>query len=262
MTTDFNLMDIAGNFTGMGPAVPDESTGMMSTATTGAVVTPQVTEKKTAFINPNLALKTQPVAPIADQTAYNASIAQQESGTNPNIGFHNKNLSSAYGPYGMTTGAYEDARRVNPALPTDITQANPEQLTQAQNAFTQQNARYLQNYGVPVNENTLAAAHLLGAKGLKDYQDSGYLSPAAIKANGGEANLRNIVEARLGGKMRLQVGLLKHLRLRLHLLPQLVQNRQHHLPHQQNKPIQDKDLKHLLVKHRLNYNKSKVIILY
>lgn len=200
MTTDFSLMDIAGNFTGMGPAVPDESTGMMSTATTGAVVTPQVTEKKTGFVNPKLALKTEPVAPVADQAAYNASIAQQESGGNANIGFHNKNLSSAYGPYGMTTAAYADARKVNPSLPADITQASPEQQSQAQNAFTQQNAGYLKNYGIPVNESTLSAAHLLGAKGLKDYQDTGYLSPAAIKANGGEANLRNIVEARLGGQ--------------------------------------------------------------
>ena len=198
MAYDFSLQDVMGNFIGgaPGPAEPD----MATTATTGAVVTPQITETKPGFINPKLALKNESVAPVADQAAYNAGIAQQESRGNANIGFHNKNLSSAYGPYGMTSAAYEDARRVNPSLPTDITQANPTQLTQAQNAFTQQNAKYLQSYGVPVNDNTLAAAHLLGAKGLKDYEDSGYLSPAAIKANGGEANLRNIVEARLGGQ--------------------------------------------------------------
>jgi len=198
MAYDFSLQDVMGNFTGYapGPAEPTE----VNTATTSAVATPEVIEKKTAFVNPNLALKTEPVAPVADQAAYNASIAQQESGGNPNIGFHDRNKSSAYGPYGMTTGAYTDARRVNPSLPEDITKANPEQLTQAQNAFTQQNAGYLKNYGVPVNESTLSAAHLLGAKGLKDYQDTGYLSPAAIKANGGESNLRNIVEARLGGQ--------------------------------------------------------------
>jgi len=159
------------------------------------------------------AVETAPVAtpsvtatPLAtpaqsNMTAYNANIAQQESGGNPNIGYHDRSKSTAYGPFGITAGAYQDARKLNPSLPTDITQASPEQQTEAMNAFTQQNAGYLRNYGIDVNQNTLAAAHLLGAKGLKDYQDTGYLSPAAIKANGGEENLRKIVNARLGGQM-------------------------------------------------------------
>jgi hypothetical protein len=54
---------------------------------------------------------------------------------------------------------------------------------------------------VPVNENTLSAAHFLGAKGLSDYLRDGTISPAAARANGGEENVRRIVQQRLGGTM-------------------------------------------------------------
>jgi hypothetical protein len=132
---------------------------------------------------------------------YNANIARQESGNRPDIGFHDRNKSSAYGTYGMTSAGYEDARRVNPNLPADITQASPEQQTAAQDAYTQQNAKYLQAYGVEPNQNTLAAAHFLGAKGLSDYLKTGQISEAAAKANGGAENVKRIVDQRLGGQM-------------------------------------------------------------
>ena len=132
--------------------------------------------------------------------AYNARIAQQESGANPNIGYHDQTKSSAYGPYGMTNAGYEDARKINPSLPQDITQASPEQQTQAQNAYTQQNAKYLQNYGVEPTQQNLAAAHFLGAKGLSDYMKTGYISPQAAAANGGAENVKRIVDQRLGGQ--------------------------------------------------------------
>jgi len=142
-----------------------------------------------------------------DFARYNFGIAQAESGNRPNIGFHDRTKSTAFGPHGITQGAYQDARRVNPALPTDITQASQEQLAQAQTAFTQQNAKYLQSYGVPVNANTLSTAHLLGAKGLNDFmtkkdeQGRPYLSPAAQAANGGYDKLAAIANQRLGGAM-------------------------------------------------------------
>jgi len=144
------------------------------------------------------AIVAQPVVP--DQMAYNAAIQQQESGARPNIGFHNQQLSSAYGPYGITAGAYADARKANPNLPADITQATPEQMNQAQNAVTQNNAKYLQSYGVEVNPNTLSAAHFLGAKGLADYLRDGTISDAAARANGGAENVKRIVDQRLGGQ--------------------------------------------------------------
>jgi len=130
---------------------------------------------------------------------YNASIAQQESGNNPDIGYHDRNKGTAYGQYGLTSAGYEDARKLNPNLPADITAASPEQQTAAQDAYTQQNAKYLQNYGIEPNKNTLAAAHFLGAKGLSDYLKTGYISEAAAKANGGAENVKRIVDQRLGG---------------------------------------------------------------
>ena len=151
-------------------------------------------------------LSTMPVTAPAVPQDYNASIAQQESGGNANIGYHDRNKSSAFGPYGMTAGAYQDARKVNPSLPADITQANPQQLTQAQDAYTQQNAKYLQAYGIQPDNNTLGAAHVIGAKGLSDYQTKKdefgrpYLSPAAQAANGGYDKLAAIVNGRLGGQ--------------------------------------------------------------
>ena len=114
--------------------------------------------------------KVQPVAP----EDYNARIARQESGNRPDIGYHDRSKGTASGMYGMTDVGYADARRRDPNLPEDRLQSTPEQQTSAMNAYTQQNAKYLQNYGVEPNENTLAAAHFLGAKGLSDYLKTGY----------------------------------------------------------------------------------------
>jgi hypothetical protein len=139
-------------------------------------------------------------AVVPNQDQYNAQIAKAESGNNPNIGYHNREKGTAYGPYGTTAAAWEEARKIHPNLPEDITQASQAQLAAGQNAYTQQNAKYLKNYGLDVNANTLSAAHFLGAKGLKDYLDNGYISPAAAKANGGEDKVRQIVQARLGGQ--------------------------------------------------------------
>lgn len=143
--------------------------------------------------------------PVAPED-YNKRIAQQESGARPDIGYHDRSKGSAYGTYGMTSAGYQDARKVNPNLPEDITQASPEQQTQAQNAYTQQNAKYLQAYGVEPTENNLAAAHFLGAKGLSDYLKTGQISEAAARANGGVENVRRIVDQRLGGQAAAASG--------------------------------------------------------
>jgi hypothetical protein len=150
-------------------------------------------------IAPQVAQPQQPVAPVNPQQ-YNMAIAQQESGNRPNIGYHDLSKSTAAGLYGLTAGAYNDARKLNPNLPADITQATPEQQTQAMNSYTQQNAKYLQGYGIEPNQNTLAAAHFLGAKGLSDYLKTGYISPQAAQVNGGAENVKRIVDQRLGGQ--------------------------------------------------------------
>jgi hypothetical protein len=141
-----------------------------------------------------------PIAPTQDQTAYNANIARQESGARPDIGFHDPSKGTAYGTYGITNAAYTDARRADPSLPSDIRQASPEQQTQAQNQVTANNARYLKGYGIEATPQNLGAAHFLGAKGLNDYLTTGYISPAAAAANGGEERVRQIVNGRLGGQ--------------------------------------------------------------
>ena len=143
--------------------------------------------------------RTQPVAPVSPN--YNANIARQESGNRPDIGFHDRSKGTAYGTYGMTAAGYQDARKLDPTLPEDITQTTPEQQTQAQNAYTQQNARYLQNLGIEPTPQNLSAAHFLGAQGLSNYLKTGQISEAAAKANGGYDNVRRIVDQRLGGQM-------------------------------------------------------------
>jgi hypothetical protein len=157
----------------------------------------EIPAQTSAVPTPQIQTRAMPISPEQD---YNARIAQQESGANPNIGYHDRNKGSAYGTYGMTAAGYEDARKINPSLPQDITQASPEQQTQAQNAYTQQNAKYLQNYGVEPTQQNLAAAHFLGAKGLSDYLKTGYISEAAARANGGAENVKRIVDQRLGGQ--------------------------------------------------------------
>lgn len=144
--------------------------------------------------------KTIPAKGPISPDDYNANIARQESGGRADIGYHDRNKGSAYGQYGLTSAGYEDARKLDPNLPQDITQASPEQQTAAQNAYTQQNAKYLQSYGIEPNQNNLSAAHFLGAKGLSDYLKTGYISEAAAKANGGAENVKRIVDARLGGQ--------------------------------------------------------------
>jgi hypothetical protein len=213
---DLSLRDVANEFF-TGPSVP----GNINTATSRLNVGPtveagqgtapdnplnQVAGAGRGYVNPKYVLKKEPVAPVADTAAYNASIAQQESGGRPDIGFHDKSKSSAFGPHGLTTAAYTDARRINPNLPADITQANAQQLNEAQNAFTGANAGYLKNYGIEVNPNTLSAAHFAGAKGLNDFmtkkdeQGRPYISPAAQAANGGYDKTRAIIEKRLAGQ--------------------------------------------------------------
>jgi len=167
----------------------------------------EVPAQTSAVQLPQIKQRLEPIAPQSpEQARYNQQIAQQESGGRQDIGYHDQSKSSAYGPYGITQAAYQDARKQNPYLPEDIRQATPEQMTQAQNAVTQNNAKYLQSYGVPVNNNTLQAAHFAGAKGLSDFltkkDELGrpYISPAAQQANGGYERTAAIIKARLGGQ--------------------------------------------------------------
>jgi hypothetical protein len=144
---------------------------------------------------------TPQMQPVPAGSDYNARVAQMESGGNPNIGFHDPRKSSAYGKYGITDRAWQSIQQSNPALRgIDKTQATPEQMEMAMNTLTQNNGRALQQFGVPVNPNTLAAAHFIGARGLANYLRDGSISEKAAKVNGGYDKTRQIIEARLAGQ--------------------------------------------------------------
>lgn len=152
------------------------------------------------FVNPAPVAPTAPATNAVLPADYNERIAQMESGNNPNIGYHDRARSSAFGKYGITDKAWSDAQRANPALANvQKDQATPEQMEQAQSTVTSNNSRYLTKLGVEVNPNTLAAAHFIGAQGLANYLRDGSISPGAVKANGGYEKTKQIIDQRLGG---------------------------------------------------------------
>ena len=145
-----------------------------------------------------------PIAPTRSLTAgatpeeQAAYIAQQESGNRPNIGYHDVSKGTAYGTYGITAPAYADVQRTNPAFAgRPIESLTPEEQTKAYQTYTAMNAGQLQRTGIEPTPGNLAAAHFLGATGLKNYLATGEISPAAAAANGGVENARRIVEGRL-----------------------------------------------------------------
>lgn len=143
-----------------------------------------------------------PATPI-DPNAY---IAQQESGNNPNIGYHyppnaqGQRASSAYGTYGITAPAYQDVQRAAPEFAgRDITSLSPQDQTRANDVYRQQQSKQLSAFGVEPSDENLRLSQFLGAKGAANYLRDGTISPAAAKANGGEDRVRQIAQARLAG---------------------------------------------------------------
>jgi hypothetical protein len=202
----------------IGPVAPEpvKETRTIDPVTGETKIKIEGNERDLSSANPNTPTLSTAKAPVSpqqfNQQQYNASIGAQESGNRPNIGFHDRSKGTAYGQYGITDAAYQDARKLNPSLPQDKTQATPEQQTQAMNAVTANNAKYLQGYGIEPNQNTLAAAHFLGAKGLNDFmtkkdeQGRPYISPQAQAANGGYDKAAAIANARLGGQASAASG--------------------------------------------------------
>jgi hypothetical protein len=148
-----------------------------------------------------------PAAPYAGPgETYNALTARNESGGNPSIGYHyapdenGVRKSTAYGKYGITAGTYADIQQADPYFAnkpiTSLTEADQDR---ANTVLANNNAKVLTAAGVPVNDNTLNAAHLLGAQGLVDYMKTGQLRPDAAAANGGEEKLGRLVQERLQG---------------------------------------------------------------
>jgi hypothetical protein len=142
--------------------------------------------------------------PVAPQ-AYNDFTRQMESGANPNIGYHNPAKSSAYGAYGITAPQYQEIQKSNPAFAgRDITTLTPEEQGAANMTSRDVYARQLAAKGVEPTEENIRMAHLLGAGGANQYLKSGTFNPEAVAANGGEEQLRRMVEQRRAGPVAPQ----------------------------------------------------------
>jgi hypothetical protein len=192
---------VAANM-GQQPTNPLNGQGAMPAA---APVKPEVqqpaispdTTVGSQLVTPPASTQPQVKAPAVPQD-YANYVQQNESGANPNIGYHNPQKGTAYGAYGITAPAYQDVQKSDPYFAgRDITSLSQEDQNRALNVYTQNNSRALQNYGVETNPGNLSLAHFLGAKGASDYLKNGTVSPAAAAANGGEDRVRQIAQQRL-----------------------------------------------------------------
>ena len=151
------------------------------------------------------ALRPGQVAPAQTQD-YNAYIASQESGANPNVGYHypadaqGKRKSTAYGTYGLTAPAYRDIQMADPYFRgKDITALSPEDQARANSTYRNVQTSQLKALGLEPTDENIRGAQLLGAGGLKRYLDTGTFSNQAARANGGAQNLENILKGRMAG---------------------------------------------------------------
>ena len=139
-----------------------------------------------------------PLTPSLVPSAYEQYIGQQESGNNPNIGYHNPAKSSAFGQFGITAPAYADIQAADPRFAQrDITQLSPAEQSEANKVLRAQYAQQLQAKGVEPTEASLRLAHLLGAGGAHQYLTTGQVSDQAAAANGGADKLKQLAQSRL-----------------------------------------------------------------
>jgi len=145
----------------------------------------------------------QPVSALAavpKQPDYNTYTAINESGNNPNIGYHDLSKGTAYGTYGLTNAAYTDIQKMDPIFQNrPITSLTPAEQTRANEDYKTILQQQLQTYGVDPSEDHIRLAHFLGAKGAADYLKTGAVSPAAAAANGGVDRVQAIAQGRLAG---------------------------------------------------------------
>jgi hypothetical protein len=143
------------------------------------------------------------VAPVAqDQAAYTR---QQESGNNPNIGYHfqpdaqGRRQSSAFGPYGITDAAYKDIVKQDPSLNKPITEWTQEEHDRGYNTLVGRNQARLTQLGIEPSAGALQLSHLLGPDGAARFMKTGQVSEQAAAANGGAERLKQIAQGRFAG---------------------------------------------------------------
>ena len=154
---------------------------------------------------PSLQQQAVPSAVSPDQL-YNQQIARRES-NNTMMGFHAPEKSTAYGKFGITQPAYMDIQKADPYFTgKDITQLNEDEQNRANLVYRGVLTNQLKAQGVEPTTENLQAAHFMGAKGLRDFLTTGYISPAAAKANGGEEQVRKIATGILQGNQNIKAS--------------------------------------------------------
>ena len=167
---------------------------------TPTVVSPVAPTAPVVSARPQMVAPQQPVQPVNPAEAYNQYTQQQESGANPNIGYHNPQQSTAYGAYGITQPQYQEIQKQNPQFAgRDIASLSPEEQAQANATSHDVYANQLKAKGVEPTEENIRLAHFLGAGGAHQFLNNGAISPQAAAANGGEDKARQIALARLNG---------------------------------------------------------------
>ena len=137
---------------------------------------------------------------------YNNDIQKQESGNNPNIGYHypadaqGRRKSTAYGAFGITAPAYQDIQKANPQFAgRPIESLTVEEQGQANQTYRQVLSRQLTALGIEPTEANIRGAQFVGAAGLAANQRTGQVSDAAAAANGGPAKVKQILQNRMDG---------------------------------------------------------------
>lgn len=98
-----------------------------------------------------------------DLQAYNAQTRRAESGNNPNIGYHDRRLSTAGGPYGITDPTWMGLANKYPQL--GLSMANRFDLAaneRAKDALTREQAQGLQARGIQPTSYALGMTAFLG----------------------------------------------------------------------------------------------------
>jgi len=138
----------------------------------------------------------------APMDANQAYTAQMESGGRQNIGYHNPGKGTAYGTYGITAPAYAEIQKNNPKFAgRPITSLTPEEQGEAYQTLTRANQGQLSRLGVEPTPANQRLAHFLGASGAAKFLQTGQISDAAAKANGGLEKAIQIAQQRLAGTM-------------------------------------------------------------
>lgn len=132
----------------------------------------------------------------------------RESGGDYNIGYHydpgsgrvgpDKRLSSAWGAYGMTQAAIDNARSNDPTLNKPIEQWTKKDQDRAFNYLNTANIDRMKALGVDFNKHPEAPsiAMFLGADGAAEYYKTGKFSKETLDSNGGEKAVRKIIATR------------------------------------------------------------------